>query len=213
MKTQGFSSPLAIALSGLALILAAGGTAVAVTNATSIEDPDVPGRFAHVDASGRLNTVNATSRLNYSKTLYAPSINYYFATTPTNAQIAVTNISISHGSIYGAAGDGTSYRVYLYRATVEAGTTNCGSITEFAQLRSYVVGPTDDVEADFSSPLLVRPKPATKYCLLLYTEVAGGPNGSNNAVVVSMSAFVASGAYNGPGSAARSSQRKPGVHR
>ncbi|KAA1421642.1 hypothetical protein F0U44_05025 [Nocardioides humilatus] len=212
MKDQGISGKLALALSALAVVLAAGGTAVAVTSSTSIEDPDVAGQYAHVDRDGRLNTANATSKLNYSISHSQPSNTADFLTGATNAQLAVTSVSITHGMIAGFAGDSTSYRVYLYRATVPVAETTCttSNTTAYTQLRAWVVGGVGDVEADFSSPILVRPTPGTKYCLELYTEVASGPNGAHNFVVSSLSAYVASGAYNGPGNAAGPSQRTPG---
>ncbi|WP_183094007.1 hypothetical protein [Nocardioides stalactiti] len=216
MKTEGLSGKLALALSGLAVVLAAGGTAVAVTSSTSIEDPDIAGRYARVDVAGRLNTVNATSRLHYSQIQYAPNARYWFLTTPTNAHLAVTNVSVSAGSLGSTAADGTSYRVYLYQAVVPTSATTCtqANSSSYVQLRGFVVGPNKGVEADYAAPLLVRPATNTKYCLMMYTEVAGGPNGSSNVVVPSLSAFVAAGVYAGPGSkVVPSSQRKPGTQR
>lgn len=196
---NGRGSSVAIALSGLAVAIAATGTAVAVAPSVfSIADHAHPRQYLKIDSSGRLTAIAQTkvqlATLNvFASARLAPGGHDFLVTSPTTAQLAVTRIAATT-----PPSNTSTYQVGLNQMPVTAsGKCDLTHLTKF--LTTAFIRPGDNLQADYATPLLIKPRtPTTPYCLDLYlttTDTAG----ANDAGFVEFTGYVASGRYTGIG--------------
>lgn len=200
MKIRGHGNAVAIALAGLAVVLAATGTAYAVTaSVVNIADPTVPSRVARVDTAGRLTTAGVTSTID-------SVTNFGFdattaVTSPTTATLAITSVSWSNPGL-NSAYTGTTYNANLVK--IHAGTTNqCVVGQDGAYIERYLGGrqvdPGDDTEITYPAPLLVKPTGSAKYCVGISLSHLGGSQSTLYLSTFQLTAYTQSGTYSGVG--------------
>lgn len=192
MKIRGHGSGLAIALSGLAVVLAASGTAYAVTaTVVNIADPTTPSRVAKVDAAGRLTTVEPVSTVNLATTSFPNSAhNGDLYSAPTSAPLAVTKFSV----VPQTALSGT-WGVWLFQVPVLADGT-CSTTTTTRTLGFAVVGGAGQAAGqDYATPLAVTPVGTAKYCLDVFYHLNSGTVSGTEFFGLALSAYATSGKY------------------
>ncbi|MCW2527002.1 MAG: hypothetical protein JWM76_1862 [Pseudonocardiales bacterium] len=206
MKIRGHGSWIAIALAGLAVVIAASGTAYAVTASTvNIADPTTPTRIAHVDSSGRLLTSGSVSvsTIDSAGYLYGYTQSQYtYITSPTTANLALTRIRLSNP---GLNGSGNQQQIALHKVNVDA-AGKC-STTILANLGFYNLAGGQETVDPFVPPLSTKATGTAKYCLALYTVIVNA--NPTYYLTYSLTAYVASGTYTGLGSGTAAVALKP----
>jgi hypothetical protein len=198
MKIRGHGNGLAIALAGLAVVIAGSGTAYAVTTTVvNIADPTVPSRVAKVDPLGRLSTFNPPSTVNVVGAHVTNSARYAeIYSAPTSAPLAVTKFSVTSTGVAG------TYAVSLFQVPVNADGT-CSTTSVSRTLGYAVVSPGTSGVQDFPSGLTVAPvSGGTQYCLDLYAGAVGSAGAAGEQLYFQITAYAGAGRYTGTGAAA-----------
>ena len=192
MKIRGHGSGLAIALSGLAVVLAASGTAYAVTaTVVNIADPTTPSRVAKVDAAGRLNTVEPVVTVNLTSISFPnASHNGDLYSAPTSAPLGVSKFAlVPLGPTSGV------WSVYLFQVPVLADGT-CSTTTTTRTLGYAVAGDAGSAGGqDYAVPITVTPVGTAKYCLDVFYRLATGTATGTESFGLQVTAYAISGKY------------------
>ena len=200
MQIRGHGTAVAVVLSVLALAVAGGGTAVAVSSVVNIADPSDPSKVARVDQSGRLSVGPATATistagwlLGYTDGATTP------LTSPTTATLAISRIQFSNPSANASAAE-QQLSVNQYPADAAG---NCQSTTGAVLVARYNLAPGDDVDDPFPAPLVVKPTGTTKYCLFVSVDYLGSTSAMPSFYLTyGFSAYPVSGKYTGLGTGA-----------
>ena len=196
MKLKADGSTIAIALAGLAVVIAGSGTAVAVSSTTTVSDPTVPARKAHVDQYGRLTTSGALTTINALAYDYPAVVESALPiTSPTKATLAITelvydntrNISLANNNVI----------VTLVKIDVDETGSCAGGVGVPLRRDGLLLGA--NTGATFPNPIVVTPTPGKHYCLGTIARFAGVTPSSSYPVSVTLGAYVVGGTYTGVG--------------
>jgi len=193
------SNSIALGLSALAVVIAASGTAYAITaTVVNIADPTTPTHIAKVDSAGRLQdvvtgTVGArpTPVANpFTVSLYMTQNNAYGAIRSQSTDV-VTGITVSN-TIQNSGTPHTQWAVMVARG-VDTGS-GCAAITTYNYRLIVPAGTSQTVT--FPTPYTIKPTTSGSYgcfMVVVYTDDGGTP-ASYWLPYVTLSGYTTSGA-------------------
>jgi hypothetical protein len=212
VKIRGGGSSVALALAALAVVLAATGTAYAVTTTrVNLVDPVHPRHQARVDSHGSLsvsvkNSVpvsTPTSRIDVTSLIAFDTTSAI--TSPTTATLAINTLSYSNPRL-NSNYTGTDYDVSLVQIRAGAGG-HCVDGTDGAfverSLAEVSLSPGDDINTSFPAPLIVRAIASQKYCLGLRYFHIGGSQSILYESDMQLTGYAVQGSYTGIGVATK----------
>ncbi len=198
MKFRGHGSGVAVVLSIVAVVLASGGTAVAVTLAqTTIVDPTTPSHAAKVDTGGHLSVAETPSTIDSTGYVYGyTASSYTVVISPTTAKLAISRIEVSSPTANSAAAE---QQLSLSKYPVGTDGTCQTSLAGTLVARYNVTGGDDIVDA-LAQPIVVKPSGSAKYCMAFFTTYLGSSTTPPPwYLVYGIAASVTTGTYTGTG--------------
>lgn len=155
--------------------------------------------FASVDRAGRLATLSSPTLSTIASTGNFFNSGTTYVTSPTTADIAITQVKISETRLNGTA-VGSDLFVMFAQFDASAGGCTTAIVRNLATI-SIQSGDIADVLSP-AAPLLVTPAGGAQYCLGFVTTIyTGGADVTPYYPTYSMTAYVERGRYAGSGAA------------